>query len=98
MRVKRIIANVVSPTPAAATRFYKDILGLDIYVSLVSASRFFIFPLHEFMPALVARCDYGTHEGGRGPSGVTRNGFREGDSRRHVGAVPVPRRAGGAGA
>ena len=34
MRVKRIVANVVGPTPAAAARFYKDILGLDVLMDM----------------------------------------------------------------
>jgi catechol 2,3-dioxygenase-like lactoylglutathione lyase family enzyme len=34
MRVKRIVANVLSPAPAAAARFYKDILGLDILMDM----------------------------------------------------------------
>ncbi|MFY0527444.1 VOC family protein [Archangium gephyra] len=34
MRVKRIVANVVSPAPAAAARFYKDILGLDLLMDM----------------------------------------------------------------
>ncbi len=34
MRVKRIVANVVSPKPAEAARFYKDILGLDVLMDM----------------------------------------------------------------
>jgi len=30
MKVKRIVANVQTPDPAAVARFYKDILGLDL--------------------------------------------------------------------
>lgn len=30
MNVKRIVANVETPDPAAVARFYKDILGLDL--------------------------------------------------------------------
>lgn len=30
MKVKRIVANVETPEPAAVARFYKDILGLDL--------------------------------------------------------------------
>lgn len=30
MTVKRIVANVETPDPAAVARFYKDILGLDL--------------------------------------------------------------------
>ncbi|OJH40368.1 VOC family protein [Cystobacter ferrugineus] len=34
MRVKRIVANVVGPTPASAARFYKEILGLDVLMDM----------------------------------------------------------------
>lgn len=30
MRVKRIVADVRAPDPAAAKRFYQDVLGLDV--------------------------------------------------------------------
>ena len=30
MKVKRIVADVETPDPAAARRFYQDILGLDV--------------------------------------------------------------------
>lgn len=30
MKVRRIVANVGTPDPAAARRFYQDILGLDL--------------------------------------------------------------------
>lgn len=30
MRVKRIVADVRTPDPAAAKRFYRDVLGLDL--------------------------------------------------------------------
>jgi catechol 2,3-dioxygenase-like lactoylglutathione lyase family enzyme len=30
MKVKRIVADIACPDPAAAKRFYQDILGLDI--------------------------------------------------------------------
>ncbi len=30
MKVKRIVANIAAPDPAAARRFYKEILGLDL--------------------------------------------------------------------
>lgn len=30
MRVKRIVADVHAPDPAAAKRFYQDVLGLDV--------------------------------------------------------------------
>ncbi|MGE0425327.1 MAG: VOC family protein [Reyranellaceae bacterium] len=30
MQVKRIVANVPTPEPAAAKRFYQDVLGLDL--------------------------------------------------------------------
>jgi catechol 2,3-dioxygenase-like lactoylglutathione lyase family enzyme len=30
MKVKRIVANIATPTPASAAVFYKDVLGLDL--------------------------------------------------------------------
>jgi lactoylglutathione lyase len=30
MKVKRIVANIQTPDPAAVARFYKDVLGLDL--------------------------------------------------------------------
>lgn len=34
MKVKRIVANVITPEPGAAKRFYQDILGLDILMDM----------------------------------------------------------------
>lgn len=33
MRVKRIVADVHAPDPAAAKRFYHDVLGLDVLMN-----------------------------------------------------------------
>jgi len=34
MKVKRIVANVASPEPALAQRFYRDVLGLELVMDL----------------------------------------------------------------
>jgi catechol 2,3-dioxygenase-like lactoylglutathione lyase family enzyme len=34
MKVKRIVANVAAPDPAAAKRFYQDIFGLDVLMDM----------------------------------------------------------------
>jgi catechol 2,3-dioxygenase-like lactoylglutathione lyase family enzyme len=34
MKVKRIVANVASPEPARAQRFYHDVLGLELVMDL----------------------------------------------------------------
>jgi catechol 2,3-dioxygenase-like lactoylglutathione lyase family enzyme len=34
MKVKRIVANVAVADPAAATRFYRDVLGLDVLMDM----------------------------------------------------------------
>jgi catechol 2,3-dioxygenase-like lactoylglutathione lyase family enzyme len=34
MKVKRIVANIATPDPAAAKRFYQDLLGLDLLMDL----------------------------------------------------------------
>jgi catechol 2,3-dioxygenase-like lactoylglutathione lyase family enzyme len=34
MKVKRIVANVEAQTPAAAKRFYQDVLGLEVLMDL----------------------------------------------------------------
>lgn len=34
MKVKRIVANIAGPDLAVATRFYKDVLGLDLLMDL----------------------------------------------------------------
>ena len=34
MKVKRIVANVHASEPAAAARFYRDILGLDVLMDM----------------------------------------------------------------
>jgi catechol 2,3-dioxygenase-like lactoylglutathione lyase family enzyme len=34
MRVKRIVSNVAASAPAAAKRFYQDVLGLDILMDM----------------------------------------------------------------
>ena len=34
MKVKRIVANVEAQTPAAAIRFYQDVLGLELLMDL----------------------------------------------------------------
>ncbi len=34
MKVKRIVANVAASAPAAAKRFYQDILGLDVLMDM----------------------------------------------------------------
>jgi catechol 2,3-dioxygenase-like lactoylglutathione lyase family enzyme len=34
MKVKRIVANIATPDPAAAKRFYQDVLGLDVLMDL----------------------------------------------------------------
>jgi catechol 2,3-dioxygenase-like lactoylglutathione lyase family enzyme len=34
MKVKRIVTNVEARTPAAAKRFYQDVLGLDLVMDL----------------------------------------------------------------
>jgi catechol 2,3-dioxygenase-like lactoylglutathione lyase family enzyme len=34
MKVKRIVANVEAQTPAAAKRFYQDVLGLELLMDL----------------------------------------------------------------
>lgn len=34
MKVKRIVANVGTPDPAAARRFYEDIFGLEVLMDL----------------------------------------------------------------
>jgi hypothetical protein len=34
MKVKRIVANVNTPTPATAERFYRDVLGLELLMDM----------------------------------------------------------------
>jgi catechol 2,3-dioxygenase-like lactoylglutathione lyase family enzyme len=34
MRVKRIVANIATPDPNAAERFYRDILGLNVLMDM----------------------------------------------------------------
>jgi catechol 2,3-dioxygenase-like lactoylglutathione lyase family enzyme len=34
MKVKRIVADISTPDPAAAKRFYQDVLGLDLLMDL----------------------------------------------------------------
>ena len=34
MKVKRIVTNIATPDPAAAKRFYQDLLGLDVLMDL----------------------------------------------------------------
>jgi catechol 2,3-dioxygenase-like lactoylglutathione lyase family enzyme len=34
MKIKRIVANVEAQTPAAAKRFYQDVLGLELLMDL----------------------------------------------------------------
>jgi catechol 2,3-dioxygenase-like lactoylglutathione lyase family enzyme len=34
MKVKRIVANIGTPTPGAAQRFYHDLLGLDVLMDM----------------------------------------------------------------
>jgi catechol 2,3-dioxygenase-like lactoylglutathione lyase family enzyme len=34
MKVKRIVANIGTPDPGAAGRFYRDILGLDVLMDM----------------------------------------------------------------
>lgn len=34
MKVKRIVANIATPEPGAAKRFYKDVLGLDVLMDM----------------------------------------------------------------
>jgi catechol 2,3-dioxygenase-like lactoylglutathione lyase family enzyme len=34
MKVKRIVADIAAPDPAAARRFYHDVLGLDLLMDL----------------------------------------------------------------
>jgi catechol 2,3-dioxygenase-like lactoylglutathione lyase family enzyme len=34
MKVKRIVANIGTPDPSAAQRFYRDILGLDVLMDM----------------------------------------------------------------
>jgi catechol 2,3-dioxygenase-like lactoylglutathione lyase family enzyme len=34
MKVKRIVADIAAPDPAAAKRFYQDILGLDVLMDM----------------------------------------------------------------
>ncbi len=34
MKVKRIVANIATPDPAAAARFYRGVLGLEIMMDL----------------------------------------------------------------
>lgn len=40
MKVKRIVANVEVLTPAAAKRFYQDVLGLDLLIDLGSIATY----------------------------------------------------------
>jgi catechol 2,3-dioxygenase-like lactoylglutathione lyase family enzyme len=34
MKVTRIVANIATPDPAAAKRFYQDVLGLDVLMDM----------------------------------------------------------------
>lgn len=34
MKVKRIVANIATPEPGAAKRFYGDVLGLDVLMDM----------------------------------------------------------------
>jgi catechol 2,3-dioxygenase-like lactoylglutathione lyase family enzyme len=34
MKVKRIVANVGTPAPASAERFYRDVLGLEVLMDM----------------------------------------------------------------
>ena len=34
MKVKRVVANVSASEPAAASRFYQDVLGLDVLMDM----------------------------------------------------------------
>jgi catechol 2,3-dioxygenase-like lactoylglutathione lyase family enzyme len=34
MKVKRIVTNIAAPEPAAAARFYRDVLGLDVLMDM----------------------------------------------------------------
>lgn len=34
MKIKRIVANIATPEPAAAARFYRDLLGLELLMDM----------------------------------------------------------------
>ena len=34
MKVQRVVANITAPDPALASRFYGDILGLDVLMDM----------------------------------------------------------------
>jgi len=59
MRVKRIVANVATPEPNAAQRFYGDILGLEL---LMDQGFVLTYGSREKMPAQVSFAS----EGGSG--------------------------------